>query len=242
MPIISDVFLHKKKGFVLDPRTKLIVMIILTSLLIHSHENIWVILVSTSLPCLLLFFSGHKRLAISYACIFAVGFLLKSIRETVEPSMLISSLYAILSGFVLRLLPIYVFGGYILKTTSVGEFVATMQKIHLSDKIIIPFTVAFRFLPTISEESRSIKYAMKMRGITFGGAKGFKSPTILLEYRLIPLIISIVKIGEELSAAAITKGLGSGVKRTSIARIGFTKNDFAILFFIIILVLMVVIL
>lgn len=43
-----------------------------------------------------------------------------------------------------------------------------------------------------------------MRGITT-----LRSPMKMLEYRVVPLMISIAKIGEELSAAALTRGLGA---------------------------------
>ena len=39
----------------------------------------------------------------------------------------------------------------------------------------------------------------------------------MIEYRMIPLLFSCVNIGDELSAAAITKGLGGKAKRTSVA-------------------------
>ena len=42
---------------------------------------------------------------------------------------------------------------------------------------------------------------------------------------VIPLMISVVKIGEELSAAALTRGLGAPVKRTDICKIGFHLQD-----------------
>jgi energy-coupling factor transport system permease protein len=52
---------------------------------------------------------------------------------------------------------------------------------------------------------------MKMRGIAFGGGKVSK----MIEFRMIPLLFSCVSIGEELSAAAVTRGLGAPMKRTS---------------------------
>ena len=61
---------------------------------------------------------------------------------------------------------------------------------------------------------------MRMRGIT-----AFRKPMDMLEYRVVPLIMSIVKIGEELSAAALTRGLGSPVQRTNICNIGFGIID-----------------
>ena len=56
---------------------------------------------------------------------------------------------------------------------------------------------------------------------TVGGKKTGK----ILEYRFIPMMICSVKIGEELSAAALTRGLGMPVKRTNICEIGFHKAD-----------------
>ena len=64
--------------------------------------------------------------------------------------------------------------------------------------------------------------------IQFGTKKFWQNPTALLEYRVIPLMISVVKIGDELSAAALTRGLGGLKHRTSIAAIGFTAYDLII--------------
>ena len=62
---------------------------------------------------------------------------------------------------------------------------------------------------------------MRMRGIRLGG----KKTTKILEYRFIPMMICSVKIGEELSAAALTRGLGAPVRRTNICHIGFRVVD-----------------
>ena len=68
---------------------------------------------------------------------------------------------------------------------------------------------------------------MRMRGSCFGGKKTSK----VLEYKMIPMLICSVRIGEELSAAAITRGLASGIKRTNISKIGFGILDYAFLIF-----------
>ena len=75
--------------------------------------------------------------------------------------------------------------------------------------------------PTVVEEYNAIGDAMKMRGIRFGGGKA----SAMLEYRLVPVIMCSVKIGEELNAAALTRGLGGPVKRTNICEIGFHVQD-----------------
>ena len=61
---------------------------------------------------------------------------------------------------------------------------------------------------------------MKMRNVL-----SLKNPLRVVEYTIIPLMMSIVKIGEELSASALTRGLGGTEKRTNICKIGFGAFD-----------------
>lgn len=53
----------------------------------------------------------------------------------------------------------------------------------------------------------------------------WQAPTAIIEYRIIPLMMSVVKIGDELSAAALTRGLGGVEHRTTIANVRFTFYD-----------------
>ena len=106
-------------------------------------------------------------------------------------------------------------------TTTVSEFVAAMERLHLPQQITIPMSVMFRFFPTVAEEWSAIGDAMRMRGVRFGGGKA----SAILEYRIVPMMICSVKIGEELSQAALTRGLGGPVKRTNICKLGFHVQD-----------------
>ena len=71
----------------------------------------------------------------------------------------------------------------------------------------------------------SINDAMRMRDIRFGGKNAGK----MIEYRLIPLLVCSARIGEELNAAAITRGLGGDVKRTNVCQIGFHIQDYVLI-------------
>lgn len=128
-------------------------------------------------------------------------------------------------GVLGRFLPCIMMGRYLMESTTVSEFTAAMKKLHVSDNIIIPLSVMFRFFPTVLDEADSISSAMKMRGIRIGGKHASK----IIEYRMVPLMTCCVNIGEELSAAALTRGLGGEVKRTNICRIGFRLQDYAAL-------------
>lgn len=128
-------------------------------------------------------------------------------------------------AMVIRLFPIFMLGYYIIESTKTDEFVAAMENWHVPQAFIIPISVVFRFIPTLGEESAAITDAMRMRGIQFGTKKFWKAPTAILEYRVVPLMLSVVKIGDELSAAALTRGLGGLKHRTTISNIGFTFCD-----------------
>ena len=108
-------------------------------------------------------------------------------------------------------MPAMITAWYVVRTTKIGEFVCAMQKMHIPDGITISLAVVMRFFPTIKEEYAAIRDAMKMRGIMLGGGNAAG----MIEYRMIPLLFSCVNIGDELSAAAVTRGLGGKVKRTS---------------------------
>ena len=155
------------------------------------------------------------RFAVTYAILFALEL-------TVLP-LLTGTWNFILGaavGIYTHMLPGFIMGYYLVSTTTVSEFVAAMEKMHIPQKIVIPMSVVFRFFPTVKEEYAAIRDAMKMRGITT-----LRSPMKMLEYRVVPLMMSIAKIGEELSAAALTRGLGAPQKRTNICKIGFGPLD-----------------
>ena len=130
-----------------------------------------------------------------------------------------------MTGIVTRFMPSIAMAYFVMSTTTVSEFVAAMERMRLPEQIVIPMSVIFRFFPTVGEEFTAINDAMRMRGVRFGGGK----VTAMLEYRLIPMMICSVKIGEELSASALTRGLGAPVKRTNICRIGIRLPDAIVL-------------
>jgi energy-coupling factor transporter transmembrane protein EcfT len=214
-----------KTNLRLDPRTKIFmsasVSIVLISGGVTGYDMIARIILAL-LPAALLFSEKKRKSALLYSFIFFTASFMESVL-LMHTSGMISFLILITSGLVTRFVPGLIAGYYLLSTTTVSEFNCAMKRIHMTDKITIPLSVMFRFIPTIIEESQSISAAMKMRGIRRG--RILKNPILYLEYKLVPLLMSVVKIGEELSAASLTKGLGSEIKRTNICQIGFHIGD-----------------
>lgn len=207
----------------MDPRTKLLLLVTTTTLMFSTgNDGIMNVIkpLLTCIPFFLLLSEKQWKTAGKYLILYIICFCLERAAMTRIhglPSFILMALCSIMTRFA----PGIMTGAYLVATTSVSEFIAAMERMHVSEKIVIPLSVIFRFLPTIREEYLAIRDAMKMRGIRVGG----KNPLLMIEYRVVPLMISIVKIGDELSAAALTRGLGAPVKRTNICEIGFHMQD-----------------
>ncbi|MDO4280200.1 MAG: energy-coupling factor transporter transmembrane component T [Peptococcaceae bacterium] len=214
-------------GIALDPRTKLALLITIAVFILGgSHAGVmrYVIVVLAALPLLLLLAARKWRGAALYVVIFGGSLCLELFALTRLEGALNFLAVAII-GILLRFTPSVVMGYFVVTTTTVSEFVAAMERLHLPQQITIPMAVMFRFFPTVAEEWRAIGDAMRMRGVRFGGGK----VGAMLEYRLVPMLICSVKIGEELSQAALSRGLGGPVKRTNICKLGFGAQDVALL-------------
>ncbi len=215
----------------LDPRTKLFLLLVISTIMLSgtiSGNAIYPRLALASLPFLLLL-TGKKIIAAGLYALLFIAACLMEVFLVYSTTGILSIVVVMLSGLITRFIPGIVMGYYVMSTTRVSEFVASMERMHVSQKIIIPLSVMFRFFPTVVEEAHAIGDAMRMRGISFGNRGFLKNPISMLEYRMVPLMMSTVKIGDELSAASLTRGLGSPVKRTNICMIGFRVQDILLL-------------
>lgn len=211
----------------LDPRTKLALILCTSFTLVWGAELIGPMAVVrpmlTFVPALLLLFTHRWRAGIAYAVMLSLCFTaeLTIFRTTYGVWNLI--LLPVCS-VITRYMPCVFAAYYLMTTTTVSEFTAGMEHMRITQKIVIPLSVMFRFFPTILQEHRFIRDAMRMRNITA------KTPVAALEYRIVPLVAAVAKIGDELGAAALTRGLGGDIRRSNVCEIGFGVQDFIILF------------
>ena len=221
----------KEKVYFIDPRTKVFLLLIMNVILLSMRSGYvfdQLRFFFGFVPFVLLLTARRFKMSFLYLGLYFGGYFL-DLFIVEKTSGFLMMLTGFLASIATRFLPGGMLGAYFILSTKVSEFVCAMEKIHVSHKIIIPVSVMFRFFPTVAEESRGISDAMRMRKLGFGHF--FTNPDNILEYRLVPLLMSVVKIGEELSASALTRCLGMHDRRTSISRCGFGTADF-ILFFI----------
>lgn len=95
----------------------------------------------------------------------------------------------------------------IIKTTKVNEVISTMNKMKMPKAATITIAVTIRYFPTIAEEWRHIWDSMRLRAVAAHIQNPFKRILVFMECCIVPLIISASKTADELTAAAITRGI-----------------------------------
>ena len=222
----------------LDPRTKLF-LVAAANTMIFSVPYAYSMPMVAAVLVLLLFEKKWKFMSVFFP-VYAIAALCFDYLKQLDSGM-IGTLLAATVLLICRMMPVGVVFYYIMATTKANEFMAGMSKMHVPNKVTIPLTVMIRFFPTVFDESRAISTAMKMRGIRLFSLHTLKNPLTILEYRLIPLLVSITKIGDELSVAASTRALAPDTRRTCIVPIGFHVQDAVVFVYCIAVIAFVVV-
>ena len=215
--------------FRMDPRAKLY-LLLLANLMLLFHVGTGAEAAATAL-CLLLFFLSGKaragvRLSVLYFGLLAVDlFVVPRAGESVLLSPFLN-VVALFSVGIRMMLPCIITGAYAFSTTTVGELTAALRRMHLPESIIIPCAVVVRFFPTVGEDYRHIRAAMALRGIAAGRVALLRHPVQSLEYILMPLLMNSNNVAQDLSAAALTKGIGLPGRHTCMTELRLTAWDF----------------
>lgn len=210
------------KQLFLDPRTKILLCLSVSTTLIAGNGGgylLYLRYVLSVLPLVFLLILRKYHMAVYYICVYAFALFVPGLIMPYLPNA-INYLFTGVFAFSTKLIPGTMMAYFLFATTSVGEFMAAMDRMHITKKLSVPISVMFRFFPTIKEEYRNVQDAMKLRGVG-----SLRDPMKMLEYRMVPFLMSVVAIGNDLSASALTRGLNSPVHRTNVCNIGFTKKD-----------------
>lgn len=211
----------------IDPRVKLLLFVV-TCLFVMDSAGVWPNFFLGTYLAILLVLSGKfdftwKSYSIYLAALLVGGYM-RGIFPGV-PGMLVLAVCVILRIAV----PIMMAFTLVFQTTTISQFMAAFQKMHVSPKITIPFAVMFRFVPTVQEEWVNIRKAMAFRGIALSPFKVILHPANSVEHILVPLLFGAVSVMEELAAASLARGLDSDRKRTSLAKAKMRAWDYVFL-------------
>lgn len=212
-------------NFRIDPRAKLY-LLVLANLMLFFHVGTAAEAVSTSLFLLLFFLSGRVRSGLRLSVIY---FGLLALELWVVPRAgegILTNFLSLLSVGIRMMLPCIITGAYAFSTTTMGELTSALRRMHIPESIIIPCAVMVRFFPTVREDYHQIRDAMALRGIAEGKLALLRHPMQSLEYILMPLLMNGNNVAQDLSVAALTKGIGLPGQHTSMTELHLTMWDF----------------
>ena len=109
---------------------------------------------------------------------------------------------------------------------------ALNERITMLQTVVVALCVALRFFPTMGKEFSSVAEAMKVRGMALSPATVLRHPALTAENLMVPVMSRLAIVADELSNAAIVRGIDSAAARTSYYELRFGPADalFAALF------------
>lgn len=212
--------LSKKYMLKFDPRTELL-FLVLANVVAFTQHSLWVEITWVVLLLLLIIACGCTKAAGRLAFAFGLCLFLQYYVFPNGPKILASS-FTVLVSYARKVFPCLIVGTLILQKTSVRELMGALRRCHIPQGLIIPLSVTIRYFPALKEEVGYIRDAMKLRNI-----HGMQK----IECLLVPVMISATITAEELSAAAVTRGIENPAHRTSMVEMKFGVQDFLCLAF-----------
>jgi len=219
-------------GISLDPRTLFIVNIAfcITIFLVSTRE------------------ANHFCLLISFLLMNLVDLKIKSFKFVVVYGVILFAEW--LSGFyglselnilvgligyiVCKLIPILMIATILVNRVKTSELITALGKMKVPRGLMLAIVVSLRFVPTIKNEMLQIKQSMSMRGIEPNFINLIKKPILTIEYFIVPLLFRSLKIAEELTATALTRGVENDVERSSYFNLTFRKVDYIVSIFVVV--------
>lgn len=176
---------------------------------------------------IILLFTGNVKTVVHTDIVFIIMYCIEMLVSFININSFLVSLILFIVVILRRFIPIFMIGRLIFDT-KISEFVACMWKMKLPKNFIISVSVVFRFFPTVKEEWQAILSSMRMRGIGFNFWNFITHPLLTLEYLIVPLLLNAVKISEELSEAALCRGLDCENEHTCLTEVRLRALDYLI--------------
>ena len=216
-----------KKRTILDPRTIVFLNIMLSLITTVSSSisaNIFIFLASLGIVCLFKMYKKAAKYIFIFFLALALPFGIKAL-SGLPIQFLINSVSLIAMG-VQKFLPFLMAAMVIFNKVDTKSLVSSLNKMKLPKGIMLGFTVAVRFLPTIKKEMTIITNSMKMRGIEIGTKNIFFHPIQSLEYALVPVLFRATSLADDMTAAALVKGAESPKTSAELFKIKFGIIDY----------------
>ncbi|MCS7364217.1 MAG: energy-coupling factor transporter transmembrane protein EcfT [archaeon GB-1867-035] len=215
----GNTFIHK-----LDPRVKLLYSVYIFALaMIYSHSLTLAVLFISTLP---LFYVAKslgklakslKGSIILIAFIFIVNYLTLGFERALAMSIRFLLIISCFSIFFL--------------TTYPEDFAEALVKLKIPYEFALTFTMAVRFVPSLSREAQIIVDAQRSRGLELEKGNFIKKLRNYIPI-LIPLIVGAIRRSIKVAEAMESRAFGASPKRTSLRELKLKLRDYLFLILI----------
>ena len=176
-----------------------LLLLVLANIVAFTQHSVWVEITWVVFLLLLIVACGCQKSAGKLAIAFGVCLALQYYVFPNGPKILASS-FTIIVSYARKIFPCLIVGTMVLQKTPVRELMVALRKWHIPQGLIIPLSVTVRYFPALKEECL-----------------------------LVPTMISATTTAEELSAAAVTRGIENPAPKTSMIEMKFGVQDFVCL-------------
>ena len=208
----------------IDPRTKIILMIlgnVAIFLAFSVQMKISLIIFYLIFGFLCGAYKSPIKISLGYFGLILVEYL-----GGIYLSGTLTLMIITFSQFVKMILPCALLASIMISKTKVSEFMGALNKMRVSKKVIIPLTVMIRYFPVVFEDWKNIKDSMRMRDVSPTFLGFLKNPSDTIECIYVPMLMSASKVSDELSAAAITRGIENPNPRTCMVKMKIKFCDY----------------
>ena len=218
----------------LDPRTKLLALLVLNALVMRASPTSTLLAVQLlAVVALAWEVGGRAAVRTGLGCLVCDALSLGSpllvawLEGMGSPRsvVLVIGTCAAIAFWFARFFAGFGLALYVYRTMRIGQMKAALRAVHLPRVFVDALAVAFRVIPTVGSEAVAIREAMEMRGVDLGIRGVLRHPLVIAERFLVPLLSSIARVADDLAASSVIRGLGGKACPTSLARLRTTAWD-----------------
>lgn len=197
-----------------------ILLLILVNIVAFTQKNIVIELSLLVFLSAVLLLCGCIKQVIKWMISFAVIVLLQESILPMIGTSLLAGFMAVFSIFR-KMIPCVLVGSLFIHKIPLQYVTLALRRWHIPQQILIPLTVSIRYIPSIKEEFRLVKDSLKLRDISYGKRISCMMSTF---------IMNAASTSDELSAAAVTRGVENPCKKTTLLEMKYQPFDYIINF------------
>ena len=209
--------MKENKTAIFDVRTLLFLdIVIMVFMLISGKPEVTLssFIVAAAVPVI----TGLYGVLLCYALLFAGLFVYyQFIFHSAIPLFhsAVFSVIGIVAFIVQRIIPFMLLGTVIQKQKNISEITMALDRMRLPRGIILSIAIMFRYFPSIKDDFFIIIDAMKLKGLYTSKRAAVIHPIRTMEFIIVPMLFKSLRTAEELSCAALIKGIENTGKKTS---------------------------